>query len=111
MPAQWMRLYARGFFFGSQPVGPLEEIEHFQRYDLPGGGLYADDIAEVGLARHQDDWLITVGKLLPLSTGIVQPGAAPVAEQLFTLLQRDGLAGGAAARHDLGGRSAILTRT
>jgi len=111
MPAQWMRLYARGFFFGPQPVGPLEEIEHFQRYDLPGGVLYADDIAEVGLARHQDDWLITVGKLLPLSTGIVQPGEAPVAEQLFTLLQRDGLEGVEAALYDLGGRYAILTRT
>lgn len=106
-----MRLYARGFFLGPRPMDFLETLGHFQRHDLPGAVLYVDEITELGIARQGDDWLVTIGKLLPLSTGIAQPGDGSVAEQLFVLLQRDGLAGVEAALYDIGGRHAVLVRT
>ena len=111
MDSEWMRLYARGFYVGPRTVDFLEDVDHYQRYDLPGAVLYADEIAGTEIARHGDTWLVTIGKLLPLSTGIISPERQSIAEELLVLLQRDGLAGVEAALYDLGGRHAVLIRS
>lgn len=111
LDTQWPRLYARGFFLGSQPVELLEEIPHFTRHDLTGAVLYVDSITELGIATAGDDWVVTVGKMLPLSTGLIQSRGAAIAEDLFALLQRDGFPGVETALYDIGGRYAVLLKT
>lgn len=111
MTTSWVRLYARGFFFGPASVDLLEDLEHFQRHELTGGVLYVDEITELSIATAGDDWVVTLGKLLPLSTGILDPAEPNIADQLLTLLQRDGLVGIETALYDIGGRHAILIRS
>lgn len=111
MESNWPRLYARGFFLGSHPVDLLENLTHFQRYDLAGAVLYVDNIAELGMASDGDDWVVTIGKILPLSTGIITSRGPAIAEELFALLQRDDFAGVQTALYDLGGRYAVLVKT
>ncbi|GAA4105497.1 hypothetical protein [Enteractinococcus coprophilus] len=111
MTTSWVRLYARGFFFGPAPVGLLEDLEHFQRHDLPGGVLYVDEITELSIATAGDDWVVTLGKILPLSTGILDASSPDYAEQLLRQLQRDGFAGIETALYDVGGRHAVLLRS
>lgn len=107
----WMRLYARGFFLGPQPVSLFEDIDHYRRYELAGYTLYADEITEVGIATDGDDWLITIGKLLPLSTGIVSARGTDIADELMTILKTQGLGGLERALYDLAGRHAMIVKT
>lgn len=107
----WVRLYARGFLLSPTPVSCVDELEHFRRYDLPGYTLYVDEIADIGVARSGDDWLVTIGKLLPLSTGIIAAQGSDIAAELLQLLQRDGFAGVEEALYDLGGRHAVLLKS
>lgn len=106
----WARLYARGFFLGTSSVASLEELEHFQRYDLTGYRLYADKITEIGVATHGNNWLVTIGKLLPLSTGVIASRGKNIATDLFELLQREGFEGLERALYDIGGRHALLIK-
>lgn len=103
MQSEWMRLYARGFYLGPRTVGFLEDLKHYRRHDLSGAVLYVDEVAGTDIFHHGDDWLITIGKLLPLTTGLIAPESNRVAEELFTLLQREGLAGVESALYDIGG--------
>ena len=111
MTTSWVRLYARGFFFGPTRIDLLEDLEYFQRHDLTGGVLYTDEITELGIATTGNDWVVTLGKMLPLSTGILDPAELDIAKQLLMLLQRDGLAGIETALYDIGGRHAVLIRS
>ncbi|GAA2031968.1 hypothetical protein GCM10009720_10290 [Yaniella flava] len=107
----WTRLYARGFFLSSEPVAIFEELAHYRWYDLAGDVLFADEITEVGIAYKGDDWLVTIGKLLPLSTGAIDPRAATIADDLLELFQRDGFTGTERALYDIGGRHAVLLKS
>ena len=111
MESHWPRLYARGFFLGDHPVDFLEDLPHFERYNLSDAVLYIDTIAELGVATSGDDWVVTIGKMLPLSTGIIQSRGASIADELFALLQRDGFPGVETALYDVGGRYAVLLKT
>lgn len=111
MKSDWVRLYARGFYLGSNAVDFLEELAHYQRHDLPGAFFYVDEIAGTQVARQGDDWLVTIGKLLPLSTGTIAANTHSIAEALFELLQRGGMAAVETALYDLGGRHAVLIRS
>lgn len=111
MEPHWIRQYARGFFLGTTTVDFLDELDHFHRYDLAGSTLYIDAITELGLATSGDDWLVTVGKMLPLSTGLIHSRGAEIAADLMLLLQRDGLSGVETALYDIGGRHAVLLKT
>src|SRR5690625_4660623 len=111
MEPNWIRQYARGFFLGTTTVDFLDELDHFHRYDLAGSTLYIDAITELGLATSGDDWLVTVGKMLPLSTGLIHSRGADIAADLMLLLQRDGLSGVETALYDIGGRHAVLLKT
>ncbi len=110
MTTSWVRLYARGFFLGPDPVEFLEDIEHFHRHELTDAVLYADHFTELDIATSGDDWVVTVGKLLPLSTGVIPPDSTNIAQDLLTLIQRDGLSGLETALYDIGGRHAVLVR-
>lgn len=107
----WARLYARGFFLGTSPVAFLEELEHYRRYDLASYTFYADEITEVSLATAGEDWLVTIGKLLPLSTGIVEARGPDIAQELMQLWHRGGFAGLEQALYDIGGRHAVLLKS
>ncbi|OAV63117.1 hypothetical protein [Enteractinococcus helveticum] len=108
MPTSWIRLYARGFLLSPDSVAFMDDLEHFQRHELSGAVLYADDITEIGIATAGNDWVVTLGKLLPLSTGLIQSVGSDIAEELMARLLRDGLPGLEAALYDLGGRHAVL---
>lgn len=107
----WPRLYARGFFLSPDAVDLLEKVEHYQRHELSGAILYADTISDIGVARRDDDWLVSVGKMLPLSTGVIQSRGNDIATELFEILQRHGIDGIQEALYDVGGRYAVLMKS
>lgn len=88
----------------------MAELQHYHRYRLSGYTLYVDEIAELGVATAGDDWLVTIGKLLPLSTGNVDSHGPQIATELAELWLRDGFAGIEKALYDIGGRYAVLLK-
>src|SRR5699024_11045957 len=101
---------ARGFFLAPQPVDMGEDLPHFEKHLLPDAVLYRDSITDFGIAVSGEDWLITLGKMLPLSTGVVHSHGPTIAEDLLTLVQREGLFGLESALYDIGGRYAVVIR-
>lgn len=107
----WTRLYARGFLLSPSRTSLLEDLHHYHVYELNGYKLYADNIVEIGIATTTTGWLVTIGKVLPLSTGAIQSHSDQVAADLMSLFQQDGFTGLERALYDIGGRHAILLMT
>ena len=107
----WVRLYARGFFLSPTSIAFLDELEHYRCIELTDYCLYADTITEIGVARDGSDWLVTIGKLLPLSTGDITATGDDIADELLHLLQHSGLKAVETALYDIAGRHAIILKT
>ncbi|GAA1187104.1 hypothetical protein GCM10009584_31550 [Ornithinimicrobium humiphilum] len=105
-----VRLYPRGFLLSPAAEPLLDDLGTFRTLPLPGYVLQVDELAEVSVAVHGDDWVAVVGKAWPLSSGDLPSDGDP-ARHLLPRLLLGGAAAVESALYDVSGRYAVLART
>src|SRR5699024_12854114 len=65
----WVRLYARGCFLSPTSITFLEGLDHYRCIELTDYRLYADTMTEIAIAPDGKDWLATIVKRPPPTSG------------------------------------------
>lgn len=104
------RLLPRAFFLtpANRTLPPKVKSPH--SYSLAGYTLHAEELTEIDIAENAATWVVVIGTVWPLSTGVIPSDTTSIAASILELVTTD--CGWTErvdeALYDLGGRYAIL---